>query len=152
MWKNIENGFEFFPVLTIVSWAPLQSHQVFPSAPFLVLCCSDCVPGPPRGFGEQGIYFRGTGEQRPNFEGNRGTKTILGNREHKKTNFRFLGNKPIYFRGTREQEPPPPPWEGLMFGNTVLSVHSILTDFNYATLTSPDIFQKTVYCRLPLLR
>ena len=23
----------------------------------------------------------------------RGTKTILGNREHKKTNFRFLGNK-----------------------------------------------------------
>ena len=27
-----------------------------------------------------------------NFEGNRGTKTILGNREHKKTNFRFLGN------------------------------------------------------------
>ena len=37
------------------------------------------------------------GEQRPNFEGNRGTKTILGNREQKKTNFRFLGN-----RGTSE--------------------------------------------------
>ena len=34
-----------------------------------------------------------SGEQRPNFEGNRGTKTILGNREHKKTNFRFLGNR-----------------------------------------------------------
>ena len=52
--------------------------------------------GPPRGFGEQGkrgIYFRGTGEQRSNFEGNRGTKTILGNRKHKKTNFRFLGNR-----------------------------------------------------------
>ena len=51
--------------------------------------------GPPWGFGEQGkkdFYFGGTGEQRPNFEGNRGTKTILGNREHKKTNFRFLGN------------------------------------------------------------
>ena len=48
------------------------------------------------GFGEQGkqgIYFRGTGEQRPNFEGNRETKTILGNREHKKTNFRILGNR-----------------------------------------------------------
>ena len=47
----------------------------------------------------------------PNFEGNRGTKTILGNREHNKTNFRFLGNKPIYFRGTREKvvSPPPPP-------------------------------------------
>ena len=52
--------------------------------------------GPPRGFGEQGkkgIYFRGTWEQRFNFEGNRGTKTILGNMEHKKTNFRFLGNR-----------------------------------------------------------
>ena len=35
----------------------------------------------------------GTGEQSSNFEGNRGTKTILGNREHKKTNFRFLGNR-----------------------------------------------------------
>ena len=42
-----------------------------------------------------------SGEQRPNFEGN-GTKTILGNREHKKTNFHFLGIKPIYFRGSRE--------------------------------------------------
>ena len=31
--------------------------------------------------------FRGTGEQRPNFEGNWGTKTILGNREHLKTIF-----------------------------------------------------------------
>ena len=45
------------------------------------------------GTGEKGIYFRGTGEQRSNFEGNRGTKTILGNREHKKINFRFLGNR-----------------------------------------------------------
>ena len=51
---------------------------------------------PSRGFGgtgERGIYFRGTGEQMSNFEGNRGTKTILENREHKKTNFRFLGNR-----------------------------------------------------------
>ena len=35
---------------------------------------------PSQGFWEQwkkGIYFRGTEEQRPNFEGNRGTKTIL---------------------------------------------------------------------------
>ena len=31
------------------------------------------------------------GEQRPNFEGNRGSKTILGNREHKKQIFVFLG-------------------------------------------------------------
>ena len=36
--------------------------------------------------------FSGTGEQRPNFEWNMGTNTIIGNREHKKTNFRFLGN------------------------------------------------------------
>ena len=28
----------------------------------------------------------------------------------------------------------------------------ILTDFNYATLTSPYIFQKTFKCKLPLLR
>ena len=52
--------------------------------------------GPPRDFGEhgkQGIYFRGIGEQRPNFKGNRGTKTTLGNREHQKTNFRILGNR-----------------------------------------------------------
>ena len=49
------------------------------------LCLFSHIRGPPRGFGEQGnkgIYFRGTGEQRPNFEGNRETKTILGNREH----------------------------------------------------------------------
>ena len=70
------------------------------------------VRGPPRSFGEQGnkgIYFWGIGEQSPKFEGNRGTKTILRNREHKKTNFRSFweqGNKPIYFRGTREHVPP----------------------------------------------
>ena len=33
------------------------------------------------------------GKIMPNFEGNMGTKTILGNREDKKTNFRFLGNR-----------------------------------------------------------
>ena len=38
-----------------------------------------------------------------NFEVNRETKTLLGSREYKKTNFRFGGNKPIYFRGKREQ-------------------------------------------------
>ena len=32
-------------------------------------------------------------EQMQIFVGNRGTKTILGNREHKKTNFRFLGTR-----------------------------------------------------------
>ena len=29
---------------------------------------------------------------------------------------------------------------------------NILTDLNYATLTSPYIFQKTVECKLPLRR
>ena len=50
----------------------------------------------------------------PNFEGNRGTKTILGNREHKKTNFRFLGNRGTSLfisgeQGKRWYPPPPPP-------------------------------------------
>ena len=36
-----------------------------------------------------------SGEKRPNFEENSGTKTILGNREHRKQIF--------YFEGTGEQ-------------------------------------------------
>ena len=36
----------------------------------------------------------------------------------------------------------------LMTGNSVY----ILTDFNYATLTSSYIFQNTVVCKLPVLR
>ena len=81
------------------------------------MCTSnEALPGV-LGIGEMGICFRGTSEQRPNFERNEGTKTILGHREHKKTDFRFFfrgggegqGNKPIYFRGTREQVPPLPP-------------------------------------------
>ena len=38
------------------------------------------------GFGEQGnkaIYFRGTREQKSKTEGNRGTKAIFGNKEHR---------------------------------------------------------------------
>ena len=35
----------------------------------------------------------GTGKQRPNFEGNRGTKIILGNREHRKQIFDFWGTR-----------------------------------------------------------
>ena len=54
---------------------------------------SEALPGVFREQGTQGIFFRRTGEKRPNFKGNRGTKTILGNREHKKTNFRFFGNR-----------------------------------------------------------
>ena len=63
---------------------------------------------PSKGFwgsGENGIYF---GEQGNKGQSLRDTKTLLGNKEHKKFNFRFWeqGNKPIYFRGTREQVPP----------------------------------------------
>ena len=49
----------------------------------------------------------------PNLEGNRGTKTILGNREHKKTNFRFLGNRGTSQFISGEQGNRYPPWEGL---------------------------------------
>ena len=49
----------------------------------------------------------------PNFEGNRESKTILGNREHKKTNFRFLGNRgtSLFISGEQGKRwyPPPPP-------------------------------------------
>ena len=41
-------------------------------------------------FGEQGnkaIYFRGTREQKSKTEGNRGTKVMSGNREHRKSRF-----------------------------------------------------------------
>ena len=69
---------------------------------------------PSRGFREQGkkgIYFRETGEQRPNFEGNMGTKTILRNREYKETNFRFLGNRGTsqFILGEQGNRYPPPP-------------------------------------------
>ena len=67
-----------------------------------------------RGTGETGHLFQGTGEQRLNFEGNRGTKTILGNREHKKTNFRFLGNMGTNQFISGEQGNRYPPWQGLI--------------------------------------
>ena len=59
--------------------------------------------GPPRGFREQGNkgnFFRETGEQRPKNKGNRGTQTILGNREHRKSRFCFWGTRPFFSRGT----------------------------------------------------
>ena len=69
------------------------------------ICNIKALPGVlARGTGESGIYFRGAWEQRPHFEWNRGTKTILGNREHiKKTNFRFLGTgeQANLFQGNR---------------------------------------------------
>ena len=63
-------------------------------------------------WGNKGIYFRGTGEQRPNFEGNRGTGEQrqywgTGNIENKFLILGEQGNKPVYFSGTREQVPHP---------------------------------------------
>ena len=43
------------------------------------------------GTGEQGLLFQGNTGTKANFEGNRGTKTILGNREHRKQIFDFWG-------------------------------------------------------------
>ena len=42
------------------------------------------------GTGEKGIYFRGT---KAKIWGEERNKKIFGNREHKKTNFRFFGNR-----------------------------------------------------------
>ena len=42
----------------------------------------------------------------PPFEGNRGTKTLLGNKEHKKmfiSIFKNMGTSQILFRGTRDK-------------------------------------------------
>ena len=83
------------------------------------------------GTGEKGIYFRGTGEQRPNFEGNRGRKTIFGNREHKKTN-RFFGNRGTsqFISGEQGNRYPPgrASLKGCQFEHTELSIH--LESFN----------------------
>ena len=54
-----------------------------------------------RGVG-RGIYFRGTGEQRPHFEGNKDNIGEQGTKENKFSIFGEHGNKPIY-------SPPPPP-------------------------------------------
>ena len=63
------------------------------------------------GWGKRGRRVIISDEQGDKGQILRGTRTILRNREHEKTNVQFLGeqgNKPIYFRGTREQVPPPP--------------------------------------------
>ena len=46
------------------------------------------------------MVFISRGKVRPTFDGNRRTKIIMGNREHKITNFRWggrQGNTPLYF-------------------------------------------------------
>ena len=56
------------------------------------------------GTGETGNSFHGgTREKRSNFEGNRGTKTILGNKEHKIFCFDFwrTGEQANLFQGNK---------------------------------------------------
>ena len=67
--------------------------------------------GPPRGFGEHGDEGIFSGEQRSKNEGNRGTKAILGNREHRKSRFWFwgTGDKGHLFQGNKGTGTPPPP-------------------------------------------
>ena len=62
------------------------------------------------GKGEKCIYFSGTGEQRPNFERNRGTKTIFGNRKHKKAYLQFwgTGEQANLFQENKGTGTPPP--------------------------------------------
>ena len=74
------------------------------------MSADEALPGV---LGNRGIRAFISGEQRPNFEGNWGTNTILGNREHKKTNFRFLGNRGTSQFISGEQGNRYPPWEGL---------------------------------------
>ena len=57
---------------------------------------------------EKGHLFQGKRGQRPIFEGNRGTKTILGNREHRKQI--FVREKANLFQRKKETGIP---WEGL---------------------------------------
>ena len=79
-------------------------------------CCRESgldrqVVRPSKGFwetGETGHLFQGNKDQIL-----RGTKTILGNREHKKANFRFLGNRGISQFISGEQGNRYHPWEGL---------------------------------------
>ena len=72
------------------------------------------------GTGEKDIYFSGTGGQRPNIQGNMGTKTVLGNREHYRNTILDFGGsgEPVnVFQGNKgtgtPSPPPPPPREGL---------------------------------------
>ena len=61
------------------------------------------------GTGEQGHFFRETGEQRPKIKGNTDNLAILGNIEKEDFVLGEHGNKAIFSRGTKEQVPPPPP-------------------------------------------
>ena len=97
--RKIEDLWSFFLFWATPGWVVIQYIR---STAFVFLFnkqyCdqekSNC-----RCFGdrENGIYFTRTGKVRPTFDGNRRIKIIMGNREHKITNFRWGGGG----RGTR---------------------------------------------------
>ena len=88
--------------------------------------------GPPRGFGEQGnkaIYIRDTREQKSKTEGN---KCNFGNREHRKSRFRFWETREnaIFFTGEQgNRYPPTLSWEGL---NTYWPCSFIFPNYYYS--------------------
>ena len=96
----------------------------------------EALPGVLGNRGNRAFISGGSGEQRPNFEGNRGTKTILGNREHKKTIFRFLGNRGTsqFISGEHGSRYPPPGRASLEIAKTACHIReytviSCCTDF-----------------------
>ena len=60
----------------------------------------------------KGHLFQGNREQRPNFEGNRGTKTILGNREYIYIKIGEQAN--LYYQGSNGTGPPLEAFEVIM--------------------------------------
>ena len=54
---------------------------------------NDALPGVWGNRGKRVFISGEQGNKDSNFEVNRGTKTILGNREHKKQSFDFFGNR-----------------------------------------------------------
>ena len=65
----------------------------------------EALPGVLGNRGKKGIYFRGTGEQSPTFEGN-GEQRQYGEEGTQENTFSMFveqGNKPIFFRGTSGQ-------------------------------------------------
>ena len=92
------------PIFGVV--AILLAGRIFSQSSLHVSCVRMLRPS--SGFWGTGERAFISEEQRPSFEGNPGTKTILGDREHKKKNWGGgeQGNKPIYFRGTGNRYPP----------------------------------------------
>ena len=60
-----------------------------------------------------GIYFKGTGELSAIFEGDKQTKKMLGNMEHRKTKILVWGKGELVSKIVSGSVYPSPPFEGL---------------------------------------